>query len=93
MIKSFRCPETERVFKRQFVRKFPHNIQQRAFMKLNAIDATVKLEDLRLPPSNRLEALTGDRKGQYSIRINNQWRICFVWREGHAEQVEIVDYH
>ncbi|MBI4524056.1 MAG: type II toxin-antitoxin system RelE/ParE family toxin [Deltaproteobacteria bacterium] len=93
MIKSFRCPETERVFKRQFARKFPHNIQQRAFMKLNAIDAAVKLEDLRLPPSNRLEALTGDRKGQYSIPINHQWRICFVWREGHAEQVEIVDYH
>jgi proteic killer suppression protein len=62
-------------------------------MRLNAIDAAVKLEDLRLPPSNRLEALKGDRKGQHSIRINNQWRICFVWREGHAEQVEIVDYH
>lgn len=62
-------------------------------MKLNAIDAAVKLEDLRLPPSNRLEALKGDRQGQHSIRINVRWRICFVWREGHAEQVEIVDYH
>ena len=62
-------------------------------MRLNAIDAAIKLEDLRLPPSNQLEALKGDRKGQHSIRINEQWRICFVWRGGHAEQVEIVDYH
>jgi proteic killer suppression protein len=75
------------------VRKFPRDIQQRTFMRLNAIDSAVRLEDLRLPPSNRLEALKGDRKGQHSIRINDQWRICFVWREGHAEQVEIVDYH
>lgn len=93
MLRSFRCPDTERIFKRQFVRKFPRDIQQRAFMRLNAIDAAVRLEDLRLPPSNRLETLKGDRKGQHSIRINDQWRICFVWREGHAEQVEIVDYH
>jgi toxin HigB-1 len=93
MIRSFRCADTEKVFKRQFVRKFSHDIQQRAFMRLNAIDAAVNLEDLRLPPSNRLEALKGDRKGQHSIRINDQWRICFVWRDGHAEQVEIVDYH
>lgn len=62
-------------------------------MKLNAIDAAAELEDLRLPPSNRLEALKGERKGQYSIRINNQWRICFEWLNGNAEQVEIVDYH
>ena len=62
-------------------------------MKLNAIDAATKLDDLRLPPSNRLEALKGNRKGQHSIRINDQWRICFVWRAGDAEQVEIVDYH
>jgi len=62
-------------------------------MKLNAIDAAVGLEDLRLPPSNRLEALKGERKGQYSIRINSRWRICFVWRNENAEQVEIVDYH
>ena len=93
MIRSFRDADTEKVFKRQFVRKFPHDIQQRAFMRLNAIDAAVKLEDLRLPPSNQLEALKGDRKGQHSIRINDQWRICFIWRDGHAEQVEIVDYH
>ena len=62
-------------------------------MKLNAIDAASTLQDLRLPPSNRLEVLKGDRKGQHSIRINNQWRICFVWRAGDAEAVEIVDYH
>lgn len=62
-------------------------------MRLNAIDAAVRLADLRLPPSHQLEALKGDRKGQHSIRINDQWRICFVWRSGHAEQVEIVDYH
>lgn len=62
-------------------------------MKLNALNAAAKLEDLRLPPSNRLEALARDRKGQHSIRINDQWRICFVWRGGHAEAVEIVDYH
>jgi len=62
-------------------------------MKLNAIDAAVQLEDLRLPPSNRLEALRGARKGEHSIRINDRWRICFQWRRGNAEQVEIVDYH
>ena len=62
-------------------------------MKLNAIDAAVRLEDLRLPLSNRLESLKGNRKGEYSIRINDQWRICFLWSEGHAERVEIVDYH
>jgi proteic killer suppression protein len=93
VIRSFYDADTERVFKRQFVRKFPHDIQQRAFKRLNAIDAAVKLEDLRLPPSYQLEALKGNRKGQHSIRINDQWRICFVWRSGHAEQVEIVDYH
>jgi proteic killer suppression protein len=93
VIKSFRCRDTERVFHRRFARKFPTDIQQRAFMKLNAIDAAVTLEDLRLPPSNRLEALKGNRKGQHSIRINDQLRICFAWRAGHAERTEIVDYH
>lgn len=93
MIRSFRDTDTEKIFTRQFVRKFPHDIQQRAFMRLNAIDAAVRLEDLHLPPSNKLEALKGKRKGQHSIRINDQWRVCFVWRNGHAEHVEIVDYH
>ncbi|MBI4002010.1 MAG: type II toxin-antitoxin system RelE/ParE family toxin [Nitrospira defluvii] len=93
MIKSFRDSKAERIFARQLVRRVPREIQQRAFMKLNALDAATKLEDLRLPPSNRLEVLKGDRKGQHSIRINDQWRICFTWDNGHAEQVEIVDYH
>ena len=93
MIKSFRCRETQKIFIRQFSRKFSHDIQQRAFMKLNAIDAATRVEDLGLPPSNRLEALKGERKGQWSIRINDQWRICFEWRSGNAEQVEMVDYH
>lgn len=93
MIKSFRDANTERIFNREFVKRYPREIQQRAFMRLNAIDAAVRLEDLRLPPSNRLEVLKGDRKGEHSVRINDQWRICFLWRDGHAERVEIVDYH
>jgi len=93
VIRSFRDSDTEKIFKRQFVRKFPRDIQQRAFMKLNAIDAAVSLEDLRLPPSNRLEALKGDRKGQHSIRVNDKWRICFQWQGNDAFAVEIVDYH
>jgi proteic killer suppression protein len=93
VIKSFGCRETRKIFHRQFSRKFPHDIQQRAFMKLNAIDAATELEDLSLPSSNRLEALKGERKGQWSIRINEQWRICFEWRDGNAEEVEIVNYH
>ena len=93
MIKSFRDANAERIFKREFVKGLPREIQRRAFMKLNAIDAAVRLEDLRLPASNRLEALKGDRKGAHSIRINDQWRICFLWREGHAERVQVVDYH
>ena len=93
MIKSFRDANAERIFKREFVKGLPREIQRRAFMKLNAIDAAVRLEDLRLPASNRLEALKGDRKGGHSIRINDQWRICFLWRDGHAERVQVVDYH
>ena len=69
------------------------DIQERAFMKLNAIDAAVQIQDLRFPASNRLEVLKGDRKGQWSIRINNQWWICFQWIDGHAENVKIEDYH
>ncbi|NUN23959.1 MAG: type II toxin-antitoxin system RelE/ParE family toxin [Candidatus Jettenia caeni] len=93
MIKSFRCGDTQKIFDREYSRKFPRDIQARAFAKLNAIDAAVHLQDLRLPPSNRLEALKGERKGQYSIRINDRWRICFEWSGDNAEQVEIVDYH
>jgi proteic killer suppression protein len=93
MIRSFRCSETEKIFRRDFSRKFPGDIQERAFMKLNAIDAAIEIQDLRFPPSNRLEALKWNRKGQWSIRINNQWRICFKWLDGHAEDVAIEDYH
>ncbi|WP_413934278.1 type II toxin-antitoxin system RelE/ParE family toxin [Nitrospira sp. BLG_1] len=93
MIKSFRDANAERIFKREFVKGLPREIQRWAFMKLNAIDAAVRLEDLRLPASNRLEALKGDRKVEHSIRINDQWRICFLWRDGHAERVQVVDYH
>jgi len=93
MIKSFRCSETDKIFHREFSRIFPSDIQERAFMKLNAIDAAVQIQDLRLPVSNRLELLKGDRKGQWSIHINDQWRICFQWIDGHAMDVEIIDYH
>ena len=93
MIISFRCHETEMLFHRFRSPKFPTDIQELAFMKLNALDAAVRLEDLRLPPSNRLEPLKGPRKGQRSIRINDRWRICFVWRDGNAENVKIIDYH
>jgi proteic killer suppression protein len=93
VIASFRCRETKKIFERLFSRKFPAEIQERAFMKLNALDAAAQIEDLRLPPSNRLEALGGNRKGQWSIRVNDQWRICFEWSNDNAQQVEIVDYH
>jgi len=93
MIKSFRDKETRLVYDEQFSRKLPRNIQQRALGKLQQLDAAGDLRDLSIPPSNMLEALKGDRLGQWSIRINQQWRICFKWRDGHAFDVEIVDYH
>ena len=93
MIKTFACKETKSIFHRQFSRKLPHDIQQVARRKLEILDAAEVLHDLRVPPSNRLEKLLGDRKGQYSIRINDQWRICFDWQRGDAYNVEIVDYH
>lgn len=93
MIRSFASKETERLFRRQFSRKLPQDIQRRARMKLEILDAAEQLEDLRIPPSNHLEKLFGDRVGQHSIRINNQWRVCFSWRDGDAYDVEIVDYH
>lgn len=92
MIRSFRCKDTERLFQRESVRRFKA-IEAVARRKLEMIEAAQTLQDLRVPPGNRLEALKGDRKGQHSIRVNDQWRICFVWREGAAENVEIVDYH
>ncbi|MCZ0939651.1 MAG: type II toxin-antitoxin system RelE/ParE family toxin [Caldilineaceae bacterium] len=93
MIRSYRDRSTRRVAERQRVRRFPEDIQIRAQMKLMILNNARSLEDLRVPPGNRLEALTGDRAGQHSIRINNQWRICFVWSEEDAYDVEIVDYH
>lgn len=93
MIRSFRCPDTERIFRRERPRSFPADIHQRAYRKLAILATAARLEDLRAPPGNRLEALRGDRAGQHSIRINDQWRICSVWRGGGAEQVEIVEYH
>lgn len=93
MIRSFRCKETEKIFNRYFSRKFPTDIQRIALRKLAMLDAADSLDDLRIPPSNRLEKLTGYRKGQYSIRINDQWRICFVWSRGDAYEAEIADYH
>lgn len=92
MIRSFRCSDTERLFHRESVRRFKA-IERQALRKLDLVDAAPDLRTLSTLPGNRLEALKGDRKGQYSIRINDQWRICFEWREGHAYAVEIVDYH
>ncbi len=92
MIRSFRCPDTEKLSRRQRNRKFS-NIAKVARRKLRMLHDADRLEDVAAVPGNRFEALSGDRKGQYSIRINDQWRICFAWREGAAEDVEIVDYH
>lgn len=93
MIKGFACKETEKVFNRFPSRKLPQSIQNLALKKLLILHAITQLHDLRIPPSNHLEALKGDRKGQHSIRVNQQWRICFRWRQGDAFEVEIVDYH
>ena len=93
MIKSFNCKDTQKIFERTFAKKLPQDIQAKARQKLVLIDAATELIDLRIPPGNRLEELKDDRKGLHSIRINNQWRICFVWKDGDAYEVEIVDYH
>jgi proteic killer suppression protein len=93
MIRSFRCKETEKIFGRVFSRKLPHDVQRVARRKLEILDAAETLEDLRIPPANCLEKLRGKRAGQHSIRINDQWRLCFTWRETNAHDVEIVDYH
>ncbi len=93
MIKSFRDKETEQIFARHFSRRFPAELHRVAWKKLALIDAAERLEDLRIPPGNRLEKLLGDMEGLYSIRINDRWRICFRWSEGNAHQVGITDYH
>ena len=93
MIRSFKSKETEKIFHRQRSRQLPGDIQQIALRKLRMLNRAVSLQDLRVPPANRLEKLKGDRVAQYSIRINDQWRICFEWKDGDAYEVEIVDYH
>jgi toxin HigB-1 len=96
VIKSFKDKETEKVWKREYSKKLPNNIQERALMKLQQLHAAEELKDLLIPVSSQLEALEaleGDRKGQYSIRVNKQWRVCFRWNAGHASGVEITDYH
>jgi proteic killer suppression protein len=93
MIQSFRDRQTELIWQGRVSRQLPPDIQDRALRKLRQLDASQTLDDLRNPPGNRLEALTGNRMGQMSIRINDQWRICFVWSNGDAGDVEIVDYH
>jgi proteic killer suppression protein len=92
MIRSFRDPRTEALFNDEDVPRF-RNIERVARRKLLYLQHAQRLEDLKVPPGNRLEALKGDRKGQHSIRINDQWRICFTWKDGDAFDVEIVDYH
>lgn len=93
MIRSFRDKETERIWQGRQSRKFPGDVQNGALRKLRQLDASLTLEDLRNPPGNHLEALRANRAGQWSIRVNDQWRVCFRWSEGEAHDVEIVDYH
>ena len=93
MIRSFADRDTKAIFRGQFVRRLDGRIQQRAREKLKYLDSAADLRDLKIPPSNQLEALHGDRRGHYSIRINQQWRLCFTWRNGDAFDVEIADYH
>ena len=93
MIRSFRDRETEKVFERERSRRLPPDVQRRAHRKLLLLDAAETVEDLRVPPGNRLESLSGDRSGQRTIRINDQWRICFRWERGDVYDVEIADYH
>ncbi len=93
MIRSFADKETERIWQGLRSRRLPPDIQEAALRKLQLVEAATEVTDLRVPPGNSLEALKRDRKGQWSIRINSKWRICFKWRDGHAEDVEICDYH
>lgn len=93
MILNFKCKETEKIFNLERSRKFPPNIQQVALRKLRMLNRSLSVVDLRIPPANRLEKLRGNRSGQWSIRVNDQWRICFDWQSGNALNVEIVDYH
>lgn len=93
MITDFHDEETSKVWHGKFSRRLPNQIQEVARRKLRMVNNAQRIEDLRIPPNNRLEALKGDRAGQWSIRINDQWRVCFEWKDGHASRVEICDYH
>ncbi|WP_353259320.1 type II toxin-antitoxin system RelE/ParE family toxin [Prochlorothrix hollandica] len=93
MIESFKCKETHKIYQGKQSRKLPIDIQERALRKLRLLEASQSIQDLSQPPGNHLESLSGDRSGQYSIRITKQWRICFIWQDGSAKDVEIVDYH
>lgn len=93
MIRSFGDKDTERIWHEQYVKRIDRTLQRAVLRKLELIHAANDVEDLRIPPGNRLERLVGDRRGQLSIRVNAQWRICFVWRAGGADNVELVDYH
>lgn len=93
MIRSFGSKDTERIWHEQYVKRVDRSVQRVTLRKLELIHAANDVEDLRVPPGNRLERLVGDRRGQHSIRVNAQWRLCFVWRDGGAESVELVDYH
>lgn len=93
MIKSFKCKETEKIWNEEFSKKLPNDIQKKALAKLIMLNSAEILTDLTVPPNNRLEALKGNRQGQHSVRINDQFRICFKWLDNHSFDVEIVDYH
>jgi toxin HigB-1 len=93
VIKTFKDVETQKIYQRERSRKLPSDIQQVALRKLRMVNNAININDLRVPPANRLEKLSKDREGQYSIRINDQWRICFEWKSGDAFNVEITDYH
>lgn len=93
MIRGFRDRRTERIFNREHAKGMSQDVQRAALRKLLILHAAESLDDLRVPPGNRLEKLKGDRAGRHSIRVNDQWRICFVWSDGNAAEVEIVDYH
>lgn len=93
MIRSFADKATQRVWREEYVRALDRSLQRAVLRKLELLHAAADVEDLRIPPGNRLERLAGDRRGQYSIRVNAQWRLCFTWHEGGADDVELVDYH
>ena len=93
MIRSFADKATQRVWREEYVRALDRSLQRAVLRKLELLHAAADVEDLRIPPGNRLERLTGDRRGQYSIRVSAQWRLCFTWHEGGADDVELIDYH